>query len=625
MNKKSLWFITVLMIIALIGVFIMQVYYIRQAYRLNSQIFDQKVYKAMSDVAVQVQKRNARKHIEKKTQEVEEQKESNIRGQTDKIVSFKEAFRQNEDIRRFQQQQTTINYLNFQISKIKENFITPLSISEEEYKEFYNTDKDVVKGLRLIVNQSVDKSGRPILELYPTNLRRLQPFYGSIPDTIRYIAISPEDGSPRFVSLATSDKDLQTKFKIEDANAQQKYQLELNRLYADTTVISRVSQDFLEDVQKEMQLTDLPLSKRISKPVLDALLKKELQNQGINASYKFWLSTAEKDSVIFANYKTEAPIPGNAHSIMLFNNDLNKDPGKLYVSFPNQSAAIYRDMGITLSSSFGFLLLLVFIFAYTIYSIIRQKKISEMKSDFINNAAEWAKVRGEWSVKDSALVQTAEGPQRLAMLPKSFDTCTIRLKARRIGGLNAFMIPFAVKDSNTYLRAHIGSWLNACSVFESVTDGYEVAGLTDQKRLAKPIETGRWYDIRLVIGTDKVDCYLDGELLMTYTPPPKLFALAGRDEKTGDLILKMVNAGSAPIKTTINIDGLPGISEEGVLTSLSASTDQEENSFSRPKQYVPVSTKINIPADNPQVEWPAFSVNVLRIKTNKTKTRQSSR
>jgi len=236
------------------------------------------------------------------------------------------------------------------------------------------------------------------------------------------------------------------------------------------------------------------------------------------------------------------------------------------------------------------------------------------KSDFINNAAEWAKIRGEWSVKEGALAQTAEGPQRLAMLSEKFDTCTIRLKARRMGGLNAFMIPFAVKDSNTYLRAHIGSWLNACSVFESVTDGYEVAGLTDQKRLAKPIETGRWYDIRLVIGVDKVDCYLDGELLMTYTPPPKIFALAGKEERTGEIILKLVNAGPDAVKTKINIAGLEGIPSRAMLSSLSAPGDQVENSFAQPGQYTPVSRQIVIDPENPEVEWPAFSINVLRIK-----------
>jgi alpha-L-arabinofuranosidase len=245
---------------------------------------------------------------------------------------------------------------------------------------------------------------------------------------------------------------------------------------------------------------------------------------------------------------------------------------------------------------------------------VSQGSVLLYHADFIHNEKEWSKVRGEWSVKDGALAQTAEGPQRLAMLSRQFDTCTIRLKARRTGGLNAFMIPFAVKDSNTYLRAHIGSWWNASCVFESVTEGLEVAGISDQKRLAKPIETGRWYDVRLVVGANTVDCYLDGELLMSYTPPPTVFALAGRDDRTGEIILKMVNAGDKPLKTSINFTGGGKLPAEALLSSITAESGLAENSFERPVQYVPVSGKVKINAADPEIEWPAYSINVLRIR-----------
>jgi hypothetical protein len=51
-----------------------------------------------------------------------------------------------------------------------------------------------------------------------------------------------------------------------------------------------------------------------------------------------------------------------------------------------------------------------------------------------------------------------------------------------------------------------------------------------------------------------------------------------------------------------------------MLSSLSAPGDQVENSFAQPGQYTPVSRQIVIDPENPEVEWPAFSINVLRIK-----------
>jgi two-component system phosphate regulon sensor histidine kinase PhoR len=53
--------------------------------------------------------------------------------------------------------------------------------------------------------------------------------------------------------------------------------------------------------------------------------------------------------------------------------------------FPNKGNLILKNMSVTLVSSATLLLMLIGCFAYTIFIILRQKKISEMKTDFINN------------------------------------------------------------------------------------------------------------------------------------------------------------------------------------------------------------------------------------------------
>lgn len=229
------------------------------------------------------------------------------------------------------------------------------------------------------------------------------------------------------------------------------------------------------------------------------------------------------------------------------------------------------------------------------------------QSDFAAKPGEWKGVRGVWEVKDGALAQTAEGPQRFAYLKdRTFDTYTLRLKARKTGGYNAFIIPFAVKDSNHYMRVHIGSWVNSHSVFESVAGGFEVAGITNQLRLAKPIETGRWYDIRLEVGIDKVDCYLDDQLLMTYTEPDKFFAIAGK--KGDDVILKVVNASGSTVHTT-----LEGVTTPGVMKTLTAPALTAENSFDAPLAYVPVEKEVSGQA----VSFPPYSISVISIPAAK--------
>ncbi|RZL41515.1 MAG: two-component sensor histidine kinase, partial [Pedobacter sp.] len=69
MKKRSLWVITGLMTLALLGVFVMQLYYIKESYKLKSQLFEQDVNQALSAIVNKVQKRNVAGHINRKDDE----------------------------------------------------------------------------------------------------------------------------------------------------------------------------------------------------------------------------------------------------------------------------------------------------------------------------------------------------------------------------------------------------------------------------------------------------------------------------------------------------------------------------------------------------------------------------
>ncbi|MEO6232603.1 MAG: alpha-L-arabinofuranosidase C-terminal domain-containing protein [Ferruginibacter sp.] len=238
------------------------------------------------------------------------------------------------------------------------------------------------------------------------------------------------------------------------------------------------------------------------------------------------------------------------------------------------------------------------------------------KSDFINKPEEWKLVRGDWKVQDSALSQTVEGEQRLAWLKdKTFDIYTLKLKARKKSGYNAFIIPFAVKNDSTQLRAHIGSWVNSNTVFESVTNAFDIAAISESKRLDKPIENGRWYDIKIEVGADQVDCYLDGKLLMTYKEPQQFFSIAGKDNATGDIIIKAVNASANPYQTSISVNGVPGLQSMGELISLRAASPEAENSFAEPTKYIPQTQTVGGVTPLFEISFKPYSINVLRLHT----------
>lgn len=213
----------------------------------------------------------------------------------------------------------------------------------------------------------------------------------NVPDTIRYIALDPTKGTPITISLAGRDASLDAKFKIENAKAEHKYQIELKQLYADTlSLFSENSYNLVQDVAKEIENQNVPLARRIPpKQILDTLIKRELLAKGINLDYNYWVAPVNnKLQVIYHNVANpqQQNLPKNTFSHTIFSNDvIIKDPGMLSISFPQKNALIFGNMAATLASSAGLLLVLISIFAYTIYAIIKQKKLSEMKTDFINN------------------------------------------------------------------------------------------------------------------------------------------------------------------------------------------------------------------------------------------------
>lgn len=388
MKKRTFWLITGLMTIALLGVVVMQLYYIKQAYSLNSQLFEQNVNQALSSVVSKVQRRYAYKHYNRKDYEWREKRRQDRSNQIKAIAELKERQIKEERERRLAQQKRIIDDLNYQDSVIRAEFLYPAIVSEAEYVALGDQAKTP---LNFDVNIGLDADfnmvGGNLRKTFKSDAKTFTMRPSKLPDSIRYLAYSKVDGRPFKISLASVDGALLAKFKSEDALAERRYQEALKQLETDTVGLYNTADvDVVEEAAKEMRNVNEPLTQRIAKNVLDTLIKKELLNKNITLQYDFWVKLANRDSVLYskASNPIEEVLPSNTFKTTLFN-DIIRDPGMLYLSFPNKNAAIMGSMRANMASSAGLLLVLIFIFSYTLYTILRQKKISEMKSDFINN------------------------------------------------------------------------------------------------------------------------------------------------------------------------------------------------------------------------------------------------
>ncbi len=153
----------------------------------------------------------------------------------------------------------------------------------------------------------------------------------------------------------------------------------------------RKRESFLNDISwyrnYKVFLEERPIRERIDSVFLKEILALALNETGIDLEYKYAVKNSNlgRDKMIFgdADYN-----PGKTKVFPqpLFQNDLNgAKPNYLYIYFPKRSGYLLRETGFTIIPTVILTAILIAIFVYTVMVIFRQKKLSIIKNDFINN------------------------------------------------------------------------------------------------------------------------------------------------------------------------------------------------------------------------------------------------
>lgn len=137
----------------------------------------------------------------------------------------------------------------------------------------------------------------------------------------------------------------------------------------------------------KMFLEERPLQERIDSVFLEEALAAEFKQSGIDLDFKYAVRSAHKgqDKFIFgsAGYN---PGRKDKYNSLLFPYDYHgQQPNYVYVYFPKRSRYLWQATGFTIIPTIILTGLLIAIFVYAIFVIFRQKKLSMIKNDFINN------------------------------------------------------------------------------------------------------------------------------------------------------------------------------------------------------------------------------------------------
>jgi len=132
----------------------------------------------------------------------------------------------------------------------------------------------------------------------------------------------------------------------------------------------------------------IPLKERIDSLYLKKVIEEELRRTGIPLDYKYAVQSQVNGNVqyILGDNNYQPSKNSREFKVLLFPGDgVSLKPNYLFVSFPMHRRYHFKDTGFLVIPSIILTIIIIGIFALTLQIILRQKKISQIKNDFINN------------------------------------------------------------------------------------------------------------------------------------------------------------------------------------------------------------------------------------------------
>ena len=165
-------------------------------------------------------------------------------------------------------------------------------------------------------------------------------------------------------------------------------QEEIERMIQENQQRLQAKSQMINNLFQELFTRSRGISGRVNQLQLDSILKRELTNRGIEIEADYAVLNNQSKQLVLSNLKVQQQaehILESGFKVNLFPNDLYNRNNYLVVTFPQQQKYLFGKVILPLGSSILLIIIIVFSFGYALITIINQKKLSEIKNDFINN------------------------------------------------------------------------------------------------------------------------------------------------------------------------------------------------------------------------------------------------
>lgn len=328
MKKQKIIFIAFLMGFALLGLILLQINWISQDIELRRQKFDDKVQEALINAATELETGESLSIISKSFQH-------------DFVDSVESVFQ------------------NHEWKSLNDTVLMELTTINEKISVL-----DDLQDLEEIVEPGTSGTAVYIKK--------------SIADSSSNVTIKLKTGNQASAS-ATFSEDEEVEFSDDKKSGKQQLIISKDKVKLKLGKVEKV----IRKMALELGQKDFLLSDRVKPETIDSVITNELNKAGVSIPYSISVINGLTDSVIWS--RGEINIESKIYDALLFPGDIVNRNDRVEVRFHDAFSYLVSSMWLMLLGSGLFTLIVIVAFSYTIYIIFRQKKLDDIRTDFINN------------------------------------------------------------------------------------------------------------------------------------------------------------------------------------------------------------------------------------------------
>jgi two-component system phosphate regulon sensor histidine kinase PhoR len=248
----------------------------------------------------------------------------------------------------------------------------------------------------------------------------------------------------------------------EEANAEEKRRKEIQQWRKNKS-------QFVDRIVATIFYASPDIEKRITESELEGIIRRVLSESDIDLHFEYAVIRWNNDT----SYRSAAYDPyaeAEYYRVQLFPNESYANPNYLKLYFPDKQDFLFQSLSYLALSSLLLTLAILFSFAITVFIMFRQKRLSEIRSDFISNMTHELKT----PISTISLASQMLGDKSIPVELKNIAQISkiISEECRRLGSQVEKVLQTSVFDKGN-LKVRLDE-VNMHEIISSVVDNFSI-------------------------------------------------------------------------------------------------------------------------------------------------------